>query len=245
MRSRPAGVAATRRSSDRLTARSAAAGDPATAITSTSSCPAGHGHRRCSPPTPGKEGVKGAGQPFDAETESGPFSHPRSRTVSALRRGASALTATLTATATDSGRCADVCRDSFRSSEDFCVPSQTLWSSLGGKGSAITPPGTITPRRPTPTGLRSPPGSRRKIRASGTGSVAERGAGHGVGAQSRVGDVFGFVAASRAHDVGGRSTSVWCVALVRAASSTSAVASASRGSTGTGPLPRTAAAKLG
>src|SRR5690242_4984131 len=29
------------------------------------------------------------------------------------------------------------------------------------------------------------------IRASGTGSVAVRGAGHGVGAQSRVGEVFG------------------------------------------------------
>ena len=42
VRSRPAGVAATRRSSDRLAARSAAIGDPAIgAITSTSSCRAG------------------------------------------------------------------------------------------------------------------------------------------------------------------------------------------------------------
>jgi hypothetical protein len=67
-------VAATRRSSERLTARSAATGDPAIAITSTSSCRAGHGHRRCSPPTsgrnpptPGRKGLP-AGQWFDAGT---------------------------------------------------------------------------------------------------------------------------------------------------------------------------------
>src|SRR4051794_23616810 len=84
VRSRPAGVAATRPSSDRLAARSAATGDPAIVITSTSSCRAS---RLVSDAHAKGRKVCRAGQWLNAKTESGPYSHPRSRTVSALRSG--------------------------------------------------------------------------------------------------------------------------------------------------------------
>ena len=51
--------------------------------------------------------------------------------------GSAPLTATLTATGPDSARPGTVCRDSFCSSA-YCGNSrQTLWSSLGVKGSQV------------------------------------------------------------------------------------------------------------
>ena len=79
---------------------------------------------RSAPPTPGRQGLlPEAGQWFDAETKSGLFFAILSSTVPGFRGGATALTATLTATLSDSGRSTDVCRDTFCSSEYFYVPS--------------------------------------------------------------------------------------------------------------------------